>query len=239
MDWQKETSVPALAEREIHIWRAGLEIDEPQTRAFRAYLSEDERQRAERFHFERDQRRFIAARGTLRHLIGNYLSIKPQNLVFCYGQFGKPALEPQGEMRIPNFNLSHSGELAVFAISWRHDLGIDIERLRADYGGEDIARRFFSSGEVRRLLRLAPPARPRGFYNAWTRKEAMLKARGEGIGSARLQNFDVSLEPDAPAQFLRGIEPGWHILDFEADPDTPGALVYRGLRAKVRFLSFG
>ena len=238
VDWLQQTSVPPLDESDIHVWRAGLDCDGPTADRFHAVLSLDERQRAERFQFERDRRRFVAARGTLRCLLGGYLGVAPQALCFVYGKFGKPALALP-DRAILQFNLSHSGELAVFAIAWRRELGIDIEQVRADNGGEDVARRFFAQGEVQQLLALPPSARLRGFFDIWTRKEATIKARGEAISTLELGDFEVNAGPGEPARFVRGVGAGWNIRDFQAGTDFPGALVYRGALAQLGFFSFG
>lgn len=237
VDWLQQTSVPSLGASDIHVWRAGLDRDGPMADRFHTVLSLDERQRAERFHFERDRRRFVAARGTLRLLLGGYLGIAPQALRFVYGKFGKPALALSDRANL-QFNLSHSGELAVFAMAWRCELGIDVEKHRADYGGEAVARRFFAQGEVQQWLALPPKARSRGFFDIWTRKEATIKARGAGIGTLERGDFEVNGVPGEPARFVRGAA-GWHIRDIQVDADFSGALVYRGVLAHLRFFSFG
>jgi 4'-phosphopantetheinyl transferase len=237
LDWLPQKGVPALGTNAIHVWRAFLD-DEKEASHLWALLNSDERERADRFHFERDRRRFVAARGTLRRLLGAYLGVAPRDLRFVYGRFGKPSLT-QSEHEKLAFNLSHSDAFAVFAVAWRRALGIDVEKLRMDYGGEDVARRFFAPGEVRQLLELPADDRRRGFFDIWTRKEATIKARGEGIGTLELADFEVSATPGEPARFLRGVDPSWRIREFQADPDYPGALVYQGSLAQIRFFSFG
>ncbi len=165
-------------------------------------LSAEEQARAERFILERDANAFVVAHASLRRILGEYLRIAPQSLHFLNGEYGKPAIAgPPGAAL--EFNLSHSGDLALIAISGRGAVGIDIERLDRRIEHLDLAEQFFSPAE-RAALRSLPPevdAITEGFFNAWTRKEAYLKATGHGI-TRGLHHFDVSLAPSEPAALL-------------------------------------
>ncbi len=198
-DWPEAAAVPALADNEVHVWR--LALDQPADRldALRRTLAADERQRAERFHFDKDRRHFIAGRGLLRTLLGGYLGRDPGSLHFAYNPQGKPMLVGAGaDLR---FNLTHSHGLALLAVSRGRELGVDVERIRPEFAGDAVARRFFSPREVAALSALGGERRHEAFFVCWTRKEAYLKATGKGL-SLPLDCFDVSLLPGEPAALL-------------------------------------
>jgi 4'-phosphopantetheinyl transferase len=204
---------------ELHVWSASLERSPVLVAQLRVLLTGDERERASRFRFERDRSRYIVGRGLLRILLGRYLGVAPADVRFEYGAFEKPRLAG-GELW---FNLSHSGTIALFAFSARGEVGIDVELDDADFAGERIAERFFSPAEVRALRSLPAPQQARAFLHCWTRKEAFIKARGDGLSLA-LDSFDVTLEPGSPAVLLRTAwsddEPGhWQLLDL-SDPGS-------------------
>jgi 4'-phosphopantetheinyl transferase len=164
-------------------------------------LSADEAQRAARYGFARDRRRFVVARATLRILLGRYLNLEPGRVRFCYGTHGKPALDAlqcEGDLR---FSLAHSEDLALYAIASGREVGVDLEWVRPLADLRQIAETFFSARERAALFELEPAHRPEAFYACWTRKEAYLKARGEGL-ALPLDQFDVSLAPGEPARLL-------------------------------------
>ena len=165
-------------------------------------LSVDESDRANRFHFPKDRQNFIVARGILRTILGCYLKIKPERLHFCYGKYGKPELAPvDGPVKI-NFNLSHSGGLALYAFANDRKVGIDVESIHTDLEYDEIAARFFSPSEISAFKNLPLYVKPEAFFNCWTRKEAYVKAIGNGL-SWPLDQFDVSLVPGEPATLLQ------------------------------------
>ncbi len=189
-----------LCEGEIQAWFAWLDVAATELEAFRVTLAPDEIARAARFLYDRDRNRYIAARGMLRILLGRYIAVRPEALSFTYGKHGKPALEkPASDVR---FNVSHSDSLALFAFTLRREIGCDVEQLRDDVLRDGIAERFFSPGETAALKALSPEQRNLGFFNCWTRKEAWIKARSEGL-SIPLDSFDVSLAPGDAAALLK------------------------------------
>lgn len=202
-------------------------------RALPAWLCDAERQRAGRFHFDRDRRRFIVARARLRQLLAARLGVRPESVELVYGKNGKPALARRFTDTHWRFNVSHCGDVAVYAFSPGCEVGIDIEAIRAVREADDIAARFFSRRENEAYLALAPRDKPLGFFNCWTRKEAFVKALGEGL-SMRLDQFDVSLAPGEPARVLRvegapGDASGWHLESFSPLPGFIAALAsHRG-----------
>lgn len=196
----------ALASDEVHLWLATLEASSEQLTAYEQLLSCDERERAARFCFPRDRDRYVVGRGLLRVILARYLGIAPLELRFAYNAYGKPELATEGGAQSLRFNLSHSHGLVLYAVARGRELGVDIERVRPEMATEAIARHFFSPQEVRALMALPPHARTDAFFRCWTRKEAYLKARGEGL-SLPLDSFEVSLAPGEPAVLLRAPGP--------------------------------
>lgn len=225
---------PALpappAAGEVHLWAIRLDPPRARVAALRRLLTPDETARADRFHFERHRRRFTVGRGCLRELLGGYLGRAPDSLRFAYGEKGKPVLTgsaPAASAGL-DFNLSNSHELALAAVAVGTALGVDLEHLRPMPDALEIAERFFSPAE-RRILAAVPAARrDEAFFNCWTRKEAYLKAVGDGL-TAPLDRFDVTLEPGEPARFLAiegdpGAAKRWSLFHLWPAPAYLGAL---------------
>jgi 4'-phosphopantetheinyl transferase len=221
---------------EIHVWHAALDRDEKILGHLESTLSLEEKARADRFHFVNDRNRFVVARGLLRELLGGYLHQAPAGLEFSYGQHGKPSLSGGNASSGLGFNLSHSSGLVVYAIARERNLGIDVEHVRPESAGEDIAQRYFSAREVSDLRTLPPEARVEGFFHCWTRKEAYLKATGMGL-QIPLDSFSVSLLPEKPAQFLGGVESRWHMAAYHPAEGYVAAVVYDGALCSLKYLS--
>jgi 4'-phosphopantetheinyl transferase len=194
-------AMPEPSRGPIDVWTARLDPPRPLRPHLAGYLSSDERERARRFVFPRDRDRFIAGRAFLRLLLAQYLGSDPGELVFRYGAHGKPGLaHDQGGLQ---FNLAHCGGLAVCALARGVDeLGVDVERVRPIADAADVARSSFSPGEVAELEAVPEPERLGAFFNAWTRKEAFLKALGDGLARP-LDSFDVTLKPGDPPRLVR------------------------------------
>jgi 4'-phosphopantetheinyl transferase len=195
-------------------------------------LSADERARADQFRFDRDRRRFIAARRGLRVILGRLLSAEPDLLVFAYSASGKPALGGKWATRGIEFNLSHSHGLALIAVCRSRTLGVDLEHVRALPDMSDIVERFFSSNEQAAFSQLAATEKTEAFFRGWVRKEALLKAKGTGM-SVPLASFDVSLRPGEPAKLLHfnGLPKEadrWSLVDLDPAPEFVGALAVEG-----------
>lgn len=195
--WPSPPANPVLIETDVHVWQVALDQPQQRIEQLAALLSKDELDRANRFHFERDKRRFTVGRGVLRLILAQYLQIEPDQLQFNYGPQGKPFLA-QHQLQ---FNVSHSRELALYAVTLSHDVGVDIEHLRPLPDFEQIATRFFSINEQQVLLNLPPNQQEKAFFTCWTRKEAYIKAIGQGL-MMPLDQFDVSLAPNQPAALL-------------------------------------
>lgn len=174
---------PRLA-KSVEVWTISLSTLANRVEEFRAFLAPDELDRAARFVFERDRRRFILARSTLRLLVGRYLDLSPTQVIFQYGPHGKPALI-EGQQSPPGlqFNVSHSGEYCLYAIAWGRQVGVDIEVIRSDVEYLSLAERFFTRREYEKLRHTSKQDQPERFFHYWTCKEAYLKARGLGISS--------------------------------------------------------
>jgi len=230
--WNAPPADMAVSNDEVHVWRASLDLAESEVQRLAQTLSADERTRSERFYFERDRQRFIAGRGMLRQILGRYLGIDPSRLRFRYGAHGKPALaEPAGERGL-RFNVSHSQGLALYAVTCNREVGVDLERVRPISNADRIAERFFSSQENAALRALPANLKCEGFFTCWTRKEAYIKARGDGL-SFSLDQFDVSLAPGAPAALLdvRGHPQEvsrWSLLELIAGSGYVAALAVEG-----------
>src|SRR5688572_17022812 len=180
-----------LADDEIHVWSAQLEDPDCDVSRFYEALTNDERDRAARFHFERHRRRFIVGRGILRTLLACYLGVRACDIRFEYTAKGKPLL---AEPRVKNFgcNVSHSGDLALFAFALGAPVGVDVEIIRPIEHMDAIAKRFFSPLENEMLQQVTPADRLEAFFNCWTRKEAYIKAEGLGLWIP-LDSFTVSV----------------------------------------------
>jgi 4'-phosphopantetheinyl transferase len=188
-------------EDEVHVWRAMLDWPAEAIAALEPVLSPDERERVRRFHFERDRRCHLIARGLLRTLLGRYLGMAPDELRFDYSPFGKPSLATGLATRPLQFNVSHAGELVLIAVAAGRTLGIDVEHIRTDIAVGEIAERFFSAHERDALATLPGDLQQQAFYDCWTRKEAYIKAVGDGL-SLPLDQFDVAFLPGEPARLL-------------------------------------
>ncbi len=212
---------------EIHVWRARLDCDESLLRRFEATLSSDEKSRAERFHFSRDRSGYIAGRGILRELLARYVNRSPAELEFDYGSKGKPFLPQENAMRSVEFNVSHSQGLALLAFAAGRNLGVDVEFVRPDVAATEIAERYLSSEEAAELRALPPARRAEGFFLCWTRKEAYIKARGEGL-QIPLDSFHVSLTPGGPELLKSPDSSRWNLRSLSPIPRYVGALVAEG-----------
>ena len=188
----------ALGPDQVHVWTASRDdATDAEVEGLRGLLTDEERRRADRFVSPLDRRRFAVGRGRLRVILGRYLDQDPESIRFAHNPQGKPSLE-SGPLR---FNLAHSGSLVLFALTLGRELGVDIEAIRPDFGGEAIARRFFAPGEVASLLSLPPGDRTLAFFQGWTRKEAYIKAQGQGL-SMPLDEFEVEIRPGCPARLV-------------------------------------
>lgn len=216
---------PLLRDGAVHVWRLRPDLH-PLEDAW-PLLSLAERERAARFQFEHHRRFYVATRALMRRVLSQYVETPPERLTFTEGAAGKPSL---ATLARPEFNLSHSGELALLAVSSRA-VGIDVERWSESSDLLTVAERFFSATEQRTLRALAQRDEDvrAGFFAAWSRKEAYLKASGVGITQG-LDHFAMSLAPDEPACLLlderdAGAVERWFVTALDVAPGYSAALV--------------
>ena len=221
-----------LAAGEVHVWSLPLDISQSCLASVTEFLTPDERNRADRFRFEVHRNRFVVGRGLLRVILGRYCDVPPERLRFNYGRNGKPGLAPGGGARHTggalHFNLAHSEGVGVLAVTQTGPVGVDVEQVRRLLEFKELVGQFFSAREAAEFLRLEWEQQPAAFFNLWTRKEALLKATGEGIAHS-LGRVEVSFLPGQPARVLSlpaeqwaGCE--WSLVDLAISPSYAAAL---------------
>jgi len=231
-DWQLPPDPLVLAPDQVHLWRLSLEATPSTVERLYGVLCEGERARAERFYFEHDRQYFIVARGRLRQLLGYYLGRAAPALTFDYGPRGKPALAPgQGDQELC-FNLSHSQGLALYAVAWGRRVGVDLEVIRSDISCQEIVERYFSPREQASFRQVPPSQQAQAFFHGWTRKEAFLKATGEGL-SAPLDQVEVTLAPQEPAALVNipwqsAMSEHWFLYEVNPAPGYVASLAVEG-----------
>ncbi|MGB5675848.1 MAG: 4'-phosphopantetheinyl transferase superfamily protein [Gemmatimonadota bacterium] len=227
-----------LGESEIHVWKANLDASDAQLEAFARTLGPDEEERVGRLHAEPDRLRATASRGLLRHILAGYAGIPTADLRFSYGPAGKPELVGAADSQPLYFNTAHSGDLLLVAVGRAPSLGVDVERIRPVARWERVARRAFSGEEMQRIEALPEESRDEAFITCWTRKEACVKAVGEGVWSG-FNRFEVSVEPREPAE-IRSVDgeaaagADWSLYHLEPAPGFVGALAVHGTGWRLR-----
>jgi 4'-phosphopantetheinyl transferase len=226
-----------LLERDVHVWSTNLDRDPAQIDLLRQFLSTSERQRAAKFINPIHGDRWIVARGYLRQILSQYLDLTPAEIAFTYSQYGKPALAKPLRTRIENsqleFNLSHSGDRAVYGISARDPIGIDIEYIHP-LPAADLVDRFFSPAEQALFHSLPLDLQQAAFFHAWVQKEAYLKACGTGLNTP-LAQIEVSIDPRTPAAIISApVGKTWQIQKLDICPEYASAIVIGGDSRSVR-----
>jgi 4'-phosphopantetheinyl transferase len=201
IQWPPCPDTPPLAGDEIHVWATTLNAPLHILEEFSATLSPEEKERANKFKFEKHRNQFIAGRGALRAILGQYLSAGPAGLRFDYSTNGKPTLAKEFAGTGIHFNLAHSEEMALVAITRLGAVGVDVEGVRPVKNVDELVARFFSPRENSLFQKMPDDEKPVAFFNLWTRKEAMLKATGEGI-TRSLSLVEVSFLPGEPARVM-------------------------------------
>lgn len=229
--WRLPGAPPSLGHRDVHLWAADVEQHPDVLGRLEQTLAPDETARADRFAFAHLRQRYVAARGILRDILARYTGTEPAALVFSYNPFGKPFLAGS-PLR---FNLAHSHQAVICAVTAGRDVGLDVEytrssRLRADLAS--FVQRTLAPGESRALLALPEGQQLEAFYNCWTRKEAYIKALGSGL-STPLDRFEVSLRPGEPARLQRVADhpaeaARWRCESFQLSGDYIAALMVEG-----------
>jgi len=231
--WSAPPERPALEEGEVHVWRASLSLDPDETGPLFEVLTDLERERAGRFRFGSDRARYIATRGCLRRILATYTDTPPERLAFVYGPQGKPGLAAPLRPSAIDFNVSHSGEIALLAFAPGRRIGVDVEIVRplaAD--DERLSSLWLSETEWCELAAMDLESRTRAFYSAWTRKEAYLKARGEGLSLAPdrvlLAVAGELPQADFESAFEEAANDRWSLNELGVGPDYAAALAVEG-----------
>ncbi len=216
---------PPLSARAAHVWRVRLDVD---TDDLHALLSLAESTQVMAFALPELRRRYIVAHGMLRRILAHYAEAPPASLVFERGEFGKPMLTGPAPRDLW-FNLSHSGDIALVAVTREGEVGVDVERHTGRFAPMELAQRVFSRAECSALTALSSPVVADGFYAAWTRKEAYMKATGHGI-TRGFGHFDVTLTPGEPARLLadrldHAAAARWQMRSLDAGPGYSAAVV--------------
>jgi 4'-phosphopantetheinyl transferase len=219
-----------LESNQIHVWSAVLSDFESELPRFQAMLSSAERTKAERFRFSKDRNHYVIRHGILRVILGRYLEQRPAEIDFSYGRFGKPEIKGDLVNGGPTFNHSHSGDLALYAVTRACPIGLDVEYVRPIPHFEEIASQFFSHREAKMMMALSTDCRLEGFFACWTRKEAFLKATGDGIGEG-LAKVEVTLTPWEEPRILRitgesQARPEWQLRSFSPAPGYLAAVAF-------------
>jgi len=234
MEWIPTKLCPPLGVNELHLWRVCLSDLEANVSELRLLLSKEEQARSDRYIRSADSVKFIVSRAVLRLILAQYLGLKPSEIFISTGEFGKPYISKSLNINDLAFNLSHSGDLCLVAVSYGKEIGVDVEKLRDDVEVEDLATKYFSTEEIAELQALPNGLRRLGFFLCWTRKEAYVKAKALGL-QIPLDRFSVSLTPGRPAE-IRGAEAGgWTILSFELGPGYVAAVVAEGEVISVKY----
>ncbi|MBK8552594.1 MAG: 4'-phosphopantetheinyl transferase superfamily protein [Ignavibacteria bacterium] len=222
-----------LQENEVHIYHHSIDTPSGGISNFEKLLSEDELKRANRFRFEKDRNHFITGRGLLRIILSRYLDVSPAGINFSYQEKGKPYLKNNSL----KFNLAHSGGKAVYALTMNNEVGVDLEVMKDLPDALDIASRFFSESEVQEFQSVSEENVKTAFYNCWTRKEAFIKAIGEGL-SHPLSDFSVTLKPGDEPKFLwMKNRPDeiyeWSLINIDADDNFVSSLAMKASDIRI------
>ncbi len=222
-----EAAEKSLKAGEVHVWRADLHVSDVRLAELRETLSVDEIARAERFHFEKHKKRFIAGRGLLREILGAYLNRKPDQIAFAEDKHGKPMLKESPGTESLYFNLSHSDDAALYAVSRDYAVGVDIELNRPLRDQEQLAKRVLHSNEWGRWQALPETQQTAALYRSWTQKEAVIKLTGEGM-SREMHSIDLSAGAHA------AVVP-WVVHELDVEPGVSAALAVAGSGCRVRY----
>ena len=232
LPWVRAATPLTLADKELHVWRASLDLPPAQLQRLAKTLSANENERAGRFLIAQACERFVAARGTLRQLLGMYLGIPPEKIEFHYGPQGKPSLSATHNSKV-SFSVSHSQTMGLFAFAEGREVGVDIEEVKEDFKGMQIASHFFSGEEIAGLAKLPPDQADKAFFECWTGKEAYVKARGEGL-SLPLRDFGIGFVNGK--QVLRDeVGRAWSCYGLKPAPGFAGAVVATGEGWSLRY----
>ena len=232
-----------LRDNEVHLWITPLSAPAEKLSYFKSIVSVDEKERARRFRKISDGKRYLVARGSLRCLLGSYVAGAPDRLQFTYGVLGKPSLSNESSKTALNFSVSHSEDQALFGFARARRIGVDLEYVHPDIDALALAKRYFSPDEFWRLHRLPASRQNEAFYCAWTRKEAYLKACGEGL-SFGLERVEVSFSPAEPPRIravagVPNVSAAWTLKHLSPAPSYLGAVAVEGRSVIFKLFRLG
>jgi 4'-phosphopantetheinyl transferase len=224
---------------EVHVWRAELDRSFTEIEQLFQILSSDEQQRSQRLRFEKDRKKFVMARGLLRMILARYLSVSADRVLFSYSSKGKPAIAndyPGGELC---FNVSHSHQMALYAIALNRAVGIDLEHIRP-IDAVALSQRFFLPSEATVIRSLMGAEQHQVFFRGWTQKEAYLKATGDGLG--QLASVEVELTQPMRLISIGGdvtIAAQWFVQEITVPNaiNYTAALVVKGSKPYLHYFS--
>ena len=233
------TSFYNLKPNTVHIWSLNFVVNDNAYRRYHCLLSEDEKKRASKFKFYKDKRCYVVSKGVLRILSGGYLNTDAKTIAFDYGKYGKPRYKHETHL---NFNVSHSGDIAIIGFVYDYTIGVDIEKIKNDFDTFEIAINFFSKKEIAALRKIPKPLQHKAFYSCWTRKEAFIKAKGQGL-SFPLDSFSVSLDSHEKTKLLEtkwdeDEKNLWNLFSFSPKEKYIGAISVHGEVNNVQYYNF-
>lgn len=233
--WTIPKRFPHLMPNETHVWLTSLNIEKSPLTNLWNLLTTTEKARAEQFKFSKLKRRFIVSQGTLRLLLGKYLKIKPESIIFERSKYGKPYVKNLSTNI--KFNLSHAHNFALFAFSLKHEVGVDIELVRKNFIIDEISQRFFHPSETKSLLALPKTRRPAAFFNCWVKKEAFIKAIGLGLFYA-LNKFKINFSTNQTMLHVGGKQQksSWSVQALPAPRGYRAAIVNEGKIMRIKRL---
>lgn len=233
--WQSSEDSIVPRTGDVDLWRVALDRDPTSINALFELLSADEKARANKYVFAKDKRHFIAGRGALRKIIGGYLDVSPEEIRFSTNRFGKPFLSTND--RDLRFNVSHACGIGVVAVSFGRELGVDIEFVDRNFDVWSVAASVLSPAEFAQMRSLASSSQAAMFFAGWTRKEAFLKAMGDGLSSSDELQRAVSLIGDKGVfrSSEENIVTDWSLTSFEIHKDFKASLVVEGSIGSLKF----
>ncbi|HSE91114.1 MAG TPA: 4'-phosphopantetheinyl transferase superfamily protein [Candidatus Binatia bacterium] len=224
-----------LRENEVHIWLVQTNDESISLRDSEDLLSSVEQDQASKFKFEVDRRRYVAAHAALRSIVSIYVNSPARELQFASGPYGKPKLAPIHIKKKFEFNLSHSHELALIAVTRGREIGVDVEWIKKDFAFDEVAQRFFTTREVAALHALPLRLQREAFYKCWTSKEAFLKAKGTGL-SGQLDEVEIVFIDDVVR--VKGTIPNFSLIEITIDGGYTAALVVGGVEPRLTYYAW-
>jgi 4'-phosphopantetheinyl transferase len=231
LSWFPSVTPQPLSDNELHVWRASLDLAAEVRERLQGSLNSEEKSRAERFLVAEAREQFVAARGILRELLGAYVGVDPQSVALSYRPKGKPWLSPDYNSTVC-FNVSHSHGMGLFVFARNREVGVDIEYVKENFRGMEIASHFFSEREIAALAQLPRERMGEAFFGYWTRKEAYVKAHGQGL-SIPLDSFTVEF---SRSEQVLSDETGarWSCYALEVAPGFAASVVAEGEGWKMK-----